>query len=774
MGATDWLATLNFGLSTGGAPGFAETTLTLGTPRLDRREPPSQYYFGGLQVTRMSELLMLMSGDLKGGTRLRVRTQTTSPFGAQESGFWIDSAGNPKYTYNGSNYTLAGGSANTLSGAYNAGGGPSDSIITLNATGSLVGIQDAASTIGPVLFKVGSNAFANIFLSIANDGSNTVSRSTGLTANPEGSTATRYALLFDNPVAATAGVPAQYSPGLELRSSAWDTGASAARDHRWLLDARPVSGNPTSHELVFFRRYNSGNYTEQWRSRDASTAAARWTMMTSAPKFYSEATTGAQPAFLYDTANAYAGVENIAEWRDVGVKAFGVRPSSSGPRIQGYSSTSGAATSYVELLAATLQVQAGIAVLPETSVASGALVGSSTKIWREGWFRTRGGVEQTAPSSATPSFDTTLGDSIYILLNANATSWSITSGVAGQQVRIAWAQDGVGGRSIAGTPSNVKLQGGTFSPSTTPGAIDILELGWSVVDSKWHETGRKRNDGASSRTALLLGYQNAARSADHLPQMSTTGGPLALKGDAAALQSTLFAGQTNGAGAGVWNLWQFTQDTTHTLKSNVPNSGTNVGVVVDTLQALTGTTLLTSFRNNNVPKFEVGQDGMIYCAGSTGLKQIGGTGRIACGSTDFSFLAGGWLPNNDNTTGQTLGAAAKRWKQCYATQLISTVLVTSASGAVTADTLVAGELKSYTMSANVTSVTMSAGTSGQRCTLSFAQDGTVGTYTIASWSGAKLTGGAFTPTTGVNIISSISFYYNGTTWIETGRAMNQT
>lgn len=92
MSTTDYISALNWGTSTAGAAGSAESSSTLYTSRLDGQVPPDQYTVSGLQITRLVELGTAMSQYFKGGTRLRVLAQTSSPFGATEYGYWTDNA----------------------------------------------------------------------------------------------------------------------------------------------------------------------------------------------------------------------------------------------------------------------------------------------------------------------------------------------------------------------------------------------------------------------------------------------------------------------------------------------------------------------------------------------------------------------------------------------------------------------------------------------------------------------------------------------------------
>lgn len=97
---------LFWGTSTAGAASSGETTSTLGVDRGDVQVPRDTTRLWNLQITRVKNLLIAMSTTFKGGTRLGVLTQSSSPFGSTEQGFWGDTSGNPKWSF--------GGVANTL------------------------------------------------------------------------------------------------------------------------------------------------------------------------------------------------------------------------------------------------------------------------------------------------------------------------------------------------------------------------------------------------------------------------------------------------------------------------------------------------------------------------------------------------------------------------------------------------------------------------------------------------------------------------------------
>ena len=105
MSATDYLSTLLWGVADSGAYS-AETTATLGTDRVDRREPPTAYHWSALQTSRMRQLLALMSAHFKGGSRVRIYPVTANPFSSGEMGTWIDSsASNALKYFNGTTNT---------------------------------------------------------------------------------------------------------------------------------------------------------------------------------------------------------------------------------------------------------------------------------------------------------------------------------------------------------------------------------------------------------------------------------------------------------------------------------------------------------------------------------------------------------------------------------------------------------------------------------------------------------------------------------------------
>jgi hypothetical protein len=111
-------------------------------------------------------------------------------------------------------------------------------------------------------------------------------------------------------------------------------------------------------------------------------------------------------------------------------------------------------------------------------------------------------VQKDIAFSATPAFDPNLGTYQSITLTGNITSWTVAAQAAaifygftpeGCTVTIAFIQDGVGGRTLAGTPANVRLSGGALVLSAAPGAADLITFRWDKNLAKWLEQSRSLN-----------------------------------------------------------------------------------------------------------------------------------------------------------------------------------------------------------------------------------------------------------------------------------------
>lgn len=137
---TNALDPINWGTSTGGAAGSAETSSTLGVARIDTRTVPDQYHVWGLQLTALISLGLAASATFKGGTRLGTLTQTASPFGSTEQGFWVDTSNNPKFSAGGISSTVPINTGTTAAQATNV-----NTNVIINASAGTITTQSAST-----------------------------------------------------------------------------------------------------------------------------------------------------------------------------------------------------------------------------------------------------------------------------------------------------------------------------------------------------------------------------------------------------------------------------------------------------------------------------------------------------------------------------------------------------------------------------------------------------------------------------------------------------
>ncbi len=165
--STDYLDSLNYAATDTGAALSAETSDTLGTARTDYRVVADSYSVSGLQITRMRDLLVAITEDLKGGSRLRVRKQNTSPFGANELGYWADSGGLPRFNDGSTAWYVQRSSTdmgNTNAAMYSNGTSAADQTWSLAAAngGGFI-IKDNASTVGNMFKLINSSSTVSYF-----------------------------------------------------------------------------------------------------------------------------------------------------------------------------------------------------------------------------------------------------------------------------------------------------------------------------------------------------------------------------------------------------------------------------------------------------------------------------------------------------------------------------------------------------------------------------------------------------------------------------------
>jgi hypothetical protein len=90
-------------------------------------------------------------------------------------------------------------------------------------------------------------------------------------------------------------------------------------------------------------------------------------------------------------------------------------------------------------------------------------------------------------SSATPTFDASLGTIFTNTLTANVTSSTISNPVTGQRITIYLAQDGTGGWTFA-FPANVQLRGSIYTISSVASSVSVIKLYYDGTN--WREIGR--------------------------------------------------------------------------------------------------------------------------------------------------------------------------------------------------------------------------------------------------------------------------------------------
>lgn len=99
----------------------------------------------------------------------------------------------------------------------------------------------------------------------------------------------------------------------------------------------------------------------------------------------------------------------------------------------------------------------------------------------------------TLASNGAVTLNAANTNSIVYLLQANATSSTITNGVSGQSLTITWKQDGTGSRTYA-WPVNCKFAGAA-APAATTTANRQDRVTFEFDGTNWYETGRAINVG---------------------------------------------------------------------------------------------------------------------------------------------------------------------------------------------------------------------------------------------------------------------------------------
>jgi len=125
-------------------------------------------------------------------------------------------------------------------------------------------------------------------------------------------------------------------------------------------------------------------------------------------------------------------------------------------------------------------------------------------------------------SSATPTFDASLGTIFTNTLTANVTSSTISNPVTGQRITIYLAQDGTGGRTFA-WPANVQLRGGGYVVSDDVSAVSVIKLYYDGTN--WREIGWDADEFGRDLIPVVTGQNIGSATArpDGIFDVMTTG-----------------------------------------------------------------------------------------------------------------------------------------------------------------------------------------------------------------------------------------------------------
>jgi hypothetical protein len=123
--------------------------------------------------------------------------------------------------------------------------------------------------------------------------------------------------------------------------------------------------------------------------------------------------------------------------------------------------------------------------VPDATTASAGLMSAADKVKLNALMV---GQSQVVPFSATPTFDPSLGEAIFITLTGNITSWTLLAGTPAQRITIYFEQT-TGGNTLGGQPGNV-LTEGSFVLSSDNSQVSALSLQYDVPTATWFEYAR--------------------------------------------------------------------------------------------------------------------------------------------------------------------------------------------------------------------------------------------------------------------------------------------
>lgn len=202
----------------------------------------------------------------------------------------------------------------------------------------------------------------------------------------------------------------------------------------------------------------------------------------------------------------------------------------------------------------------------------------------------------------------------------------------------------------------------------------------------------------------------------------------------------------------------------------------NGGFVIDSTTSFQTANPLFMLKNTGTKFFTVApstSNGVQIAAYSPGDgATIAGTLDMSADTAIWTFgRSGGNAPNvYPKTQGGNIGTVGQYWGSVNALQLGSGSATVTFSATPTFNPATAGELMSITLTANITSWTISSGKPSEDVTIVFIQDGTGGRTLSGAASNVKLNG-ALVLSLGANARDTVTFRWDGVNWIEMARSL---
>ncbi|HJU23895.1 MAG TPA: hypothetical protein VJ891_15420 [Casimicrobiaceae bacterium] len=458
---TNWLDPVNWGLSSSGAPGLAETVNTLGLDRLDTRVPPDQYRIGGLQISQCKNLLISISAFMKGGTRLQCLYQTSNPFGTSEFGWWVDASGNPRFSTGGVAYQQLTQlwPVKTVTGASYAAS-TTDFWIDVNFAGAVALTLPTAPVGGTTFFlkdASGAAATNNITINAGSGDSIEGSSSTVIKVNYG------FRAFLYNATTHNWEVFATSSPVVTLAQAYANGGAGP---QVFGLDATRlgviIRDNATPIGQTLLGVQNSAGTT-----KFLDVTAGQIT-------FKSGIAAGSTRPFVFDTVSAFGNGQPTFSLAVQGTEYLSIEDNSSGAIIHGQSGT--------EIrLGGNLALRGNAGAILPSDGAGGYInnnqqLGNGTYNFSAIYAYSHIGVVQTlSGSGAIANFNATSGETIVFTATGNVTSLGMIVGNTGQRATLILRQ-GSSAYTWPTTIANVKFPGGTFTKTSMANSVDRVDL----------------------------------------------------------------------------------------------------------------------------------------------------------------------------------------------------------------------------------------------------------------------------------------------------------